>query len=100
MKPYITKGTKVRARWFKANDPMSCLAGMQMKIGVTDVTVSGVCRHFRGDDPVNPTKVEVYIDPDPGTWTGPLVKPAGGCSCPADHPGHVLINPDHIVGVG
>ena len=93
--PYVTKGTRVRASWFKADDPPGCLAGAQLKITARRFDVTGICRHFRGDDPVNPTKVVVYIDPDPNTWDGPLVKPFG-CTC--DH-GHVEINPDHIVGV-
>lgn len=93
--PYIAKGTRVQARWFKASNPLACLAGMQMKFGVHEVAVTGICRHFRGDDPVNPKKVRIYIDPDPGTWTGPTVRPVG-CTC--DHE-HVEINPDHIVGV-
>lgn len=97
--PYITKGHRIRASWLVADDPPGCLAGMQLKITAKSYDVTGVCRHFRGDDPVNPTRIMIYIDPDPGTWTGPLVKPDGGCSCPPDHPGHVAINPDHIVAV-
>ena len=96
MGPHITKGSRVHARWFQANDPPSCLAGVQMKVAGQFADVTGVCRHFRGDDPVNPTVITVFIDPDPGTWDGPTVRPPG-CTC--DHP-HVAVNPDHIVGVG
>jgi hypothetical protein len=94
--PNITKGTRIQATWFQAK-PLGtwALAGVQMKVTGSFVTVTGVCRHFRGDDPVTPTKIRVYIDPDPGTWGGPTVRPIG-CSC--DHP-HVEINPDHIVAV-
>jgi hypothetical protein len=92
---YISKGSHIRAHWFQVTKPLSSLAGMQMKFGAHEVTVTGICRHFRGDDPVNPTKIKVYIDPDPGTWDGPTVRPEG-CTC--DHE-HVEINPDHIVGM-
>lgn len=62
MGPYITKGTKVRAEWFVANDPPSSLAGNQLKFGVTKVEVVGVCAHFRGDQPVTPKEVRIYLD--------------------------------------
>lgn len=92
--PYITKGSKIRAQWFKANNPPSSLAGMQLKFGMTQHQVVGTCRHFRADDPVNPTIVMVYVDPD-GPSDLPLVHPYG-CTCPT---GHVEINGDWIVGV-
>lgn len=96
---YITKGTRIRAQWFQASDPPSSLAGVMMKVGAKFIDVTGTCRHFRGDDPTNPSTVDIYIDPDPGTWDGPLVKPDGGCSCPASHPGHVRIKPKHVLGM-
>ena len=91
--PYITKGSRIRAQWFKATD--ACLAGAQAKIGASLVTVTGTCRHFRGNRPANPTEIRIYLDAD-GAWDGLLVRPPG-CTCAR---AHVQINPDHIVEVG
>lgn len=96
--PYITKGTHVHAHWFQVKPIGSvALTGVMMKTDGQFVDVVGVCAHFRGDDPVNPSKVIVYVTPDPDTWDGPMVRPDGGCSCSNLH---VAINPDHIVRVG
>jgi hypothetical protein len=35
-----------------------------MKAGATHYQVSGVIRHIRGDDPVNPTQFYLFVDPD------------------------------------
>jgi hypothetical protein len=97
MKPFITKGSRIRAEWAKAKtDPPASVAGMMLKFEVSRYAVVGVVRHVRGDDPVNPKVVRVYVDPDPGTWDGPTVVPDGGCSC--GHP-HVEVNPDHVTGM-
>jgi hypothetical protein len=92
--PYITQGTRVRARWLHADDPTGCLSGVQLKHTVKSYEVIGICRHFRGDHPMNPTRVMVYIDPDAG-WQGPTVRPEG-CTCSHEH---VAVNPDHIIQV-
>lgn len=89
----ITKGSRIRAEWMKANDPPSSLAGMQLKFGVTRFELVGVVRHVRGDDPVNPTEIRFYVDPD-HEWQGPTVNL--GCTC--GHP-HVEVNPKHVTGV-
>lgn len=93
--PNINKGSRIRASWFQAYDHPHSLAGVMLKTGATKHDVTGICRHFRGDAPVNPTTIRVYIDPDPGTWDGPTMRPPG-CTC--DH-GHVDIDPDHIIAV-
>lgn len=62
----LTKGMTVVARWFQANNPPSSLAGMQMKLGVTEKVIKGVVTHIRGDHPTAPTKVEVHIKPEGG----------------------------------
>ena len=62
----LTKGMTVVAKWFQANDPPSSLAGMQMKLGVTEKVVKGVVTHIRGDHPTAPTKIEVHIRPEDG----------------------------------
>lgn len=63
----LMKGMKVVARWFQANDPPSSLAGMNLKLAVTEHVVTGVVTHIRGDHPTAPTKVEVHIKPDDGS---------------------------------
>jgi hypothetical protein len=87
----ITKGSRIRAEWFKVNDPPSSLAGMQLKFGASRFEVQGVVRHVRGDAPVNPTVVRFYVDPE-GPWTGPTTRPPG-CSCEREH---VEVNPKHV----
>ena len=94
--PYITKGTRVQARWFVPNDPPSSLAGMQMKIGATEVHVIGTCVHFRGDDPVAPTEVRIYIDVE-GELPAVVKKVVPhGCT---HEGGHVEIREEWIVGI-
>ncbi len=89
----VTKGSRIRASWFKANDPPSSLAGAMLKFGVTQFEVVGVVKHVRGDDPVNPKTIRFYVDPD-HQWDGPTVDI--GCSC--GHP-HVEVDPKHVTGV-
>lgn len=94
--PYITKGTRVQAKWLAANNPPSSLSGMQMKFGCTEVEVIGTCAHFRGDDPVNPKEVRIYIDVE-----GELPKAVKkvvphGCTHAG---GHVEIREEWIVGI-
>lgn len=93
----VVKGSRIRARWFKVNQPLSSLSGMQMKFGATDVVVTGVVRHIRAIDPVNPDPdtTDVYIDADPGTWDGPTVRPER-CTCEHEH---VMIKFTHIEAV-
>lgn len=45
-----------------------------MKFGATLVEVSGVVRHVRGNDPVNPTEIRLYVESDDG-----LGEPCGKC---------------------
>lgn len=71
---YLQKGDWVSASWMQANDPPSCLAGMQMKIGAKGRSVSGTVTRILGDDPVNPKAIEIYVKPDDGGDTV-LVRP-------------------------
>lgn len=80
MSPYITKDNKIKARWFKVNDPISSIAGGQMKVGSTEIVVSGIVKHVRGDDPIKPTVVRLYVEPD-----------GGG--------DEIEVNPDHVYEV-
>jgi len=89
----INKGTRIRARWFRAQmNPPASLAGMQMKLGCTEVEVSGVVRHVRCDDPVKPTRYQFFIDPDPEVQGVPTVK-LEGCTCGREH---VQVDPKHV----
>lgn len=62
----LTKGMKVEARWFQADDPPGSLSGNQMKLTVTEKLVVGTVTHIRGDHPTTPTRVEVHVKPDDG----------------------------------
>ena len=88
----ITKGMRIRARWFRPN-PAS-LAGMQMKVSCTQVEVSGIVRHIRIDDPDHPTKYTLFIDADAEGL--PQVNLLG-CTC--GH-GHIQVDPKHVFWAG
>lgn len=95
----IVKGTRVRANFFQSK-PLGTfsLAGVQMKTTGQFVEVVGTCRHFRGDDPVNPKKIRVYVEAEGEI---PDHVPRGrpyGCTCEG-HDNLVEINPDHIVEI-
>jgi hypothetical protein len=95
--PYITKGTRIHARWFAAQtDPPASLAGFQMKVSATDVEVLGTCVHFRGDHPTNPTEVRIYIDVE-GELPA-VVKKIVPIGC-KHQGGHVEIRQEWILGV-
>lgn len=88
----INKGTRIRARWLRVNNPMSSLAGMQMKLGCTQMEVSGIVRHVRCNDPVSPTVYQLFIDLDPTIQGVPTVK-LEGCTCGREH---VQVDPKHV----
>jgi hypothetical protein len=90
----VVKGTRIRAHWLRANNPPSCLAGMQLKFGATSCDVTGVVRHFRGDHPTEPTVIAIFIDPD-GDCDLPRVRPEG-CSCEKPH---VQVNPKWVTEI-
>jgi hypothetical protein len=97
--PYITKGSRVRSTWLQAK-PFGTfsLAGHQMKAAVESVVIVGTCRHFRGDDPTNPTAVRVYVEPEGDVPDiVPRTRPYG-CECEG-HDRLVEINPDWIIEV-
>ena len=95
--PYITKGMRIQARWIIAQiDSPASLAGFQMKFDATDVEVIGTCVHFRGDDPVAPKSVRIYIDVE-GELPAAVKKVVPhGCT---HEGGHVEIREDSIVGI-
>lgn len=86
----LLKGDRVHARWFDTK-PIA-LAGVQMKMGADLREVSGVVRHIRTDNPLNPVNIRVYVDPDTTGEKG-LVRPPG-CTC-ADP--HVELKPDWLI---
>lgn len=90
---YITKGSRIRARWFKPKPLGSySIAGAQLKFVGDLVEVTGTVCHVRGDHPTNPTQTRFYIDPDqPGLPT----KRPEGCTCANEH---VEIDPNHVTG--
>ncbi len=79
----IVKGSRIQAEWLQAHT--ASLSGMQMKFGARQHVVTGVVRHLRGDDPVAPKEVRIYIDPE-GDAPADLekVKPYG-CTCEVGH---------------
>jgi len=60
----IVKGTRIRAQWFNAQ--LTCLAGVQMKVGAELRVVVGTVRHLRGNPLANPTEIKLYIEADNG----------------------------------
>lgn len=90
---YVKNGDRIEARWFGDCKP-AALAGMQMKVQATEMAVTGTIKHVRGDHPVSPKVIRLYVDPEP-TWSGVTVKPVG-CTC--DHE-HVEVDPDHVIRV-
>jgi|LakMenEpi03Aug12_release.lakeMendotaPanAssembly.Ray.scaffolds.fasta_scaffold1907897_1 hypothetical protein len=97
--PFIVKGTRVRARWFQPKPLGSfSLAGCQLKTTGSFVEIVGTCRHFRGDDPVSPTKVRVYVEPEGDVAEYVARRRPHGCTCDG-HEALVEMNPDHIVEV-
>jgi hypothetical protein len=61
----LTKGMRVHAAWLQHN-PGACVSGSQLKIEASDRMVTGTVTHIRGNDPIAPTSVRVWIRPDEG----------------------------------
>lgn len=95
----LCKGTRVRAKWLQTK-PIGTfsLSGMQPKIACTLVELTGTCRHFRGDDPVAPTKVRIYVEPDGDVPEGVARTRPWGCECDG-HDHLVEIRPEWVVEV-
>ena len=88
----VVKGQTIRAEWEDVR-PVA-LAGMQLKFQASHYVVEGYVAHVRGDDPVNPQVVRLFVTPTLPT-NAPRVRPAG-CCCPEDH---VMVEPRHVVAV-
>lgn len=97
--PYLTKGTKIRAKWFAAKPPGTySLSGFQMKFVGSFVEVVGTIRHLRGDDPVAPRKVKLFIEPEGEVPEGVKRERPYGCTCEG-HDQLVAVNADHVTGI-
>lgn len=84
----LHKGTRIRACWL--HEYPSGYA--------TEVDLTGTCRHFRGDDPTNPTTIRIYVEPDGDVPDCiPRTRPYG-CTCPG-HDLLVEVRPEWVVGV-
>lgn len=95
--PYITKGSRVHAQWFKPQvNPPASLSGVQFKLSGQFVNVVGRCVHFRGDDPVNPKEIRMYIDPEGVLPEGVEKVVPHGCT---HEGGHVQIREEWIKGI-
>lgn len=85
---YLRKGASIQARWFHEDPPGYA----------TEVEITGTCRHFRGDDPVNPTEIRIYVEPDGDVPDCvPRTRPYG-CACDG-HDRLVEVRPEWVVGV-
>lgn len=93
---YLPKGARIRARWTHTYLP--CLAGAQMKMGVDVVEITGTVRHLRGDDPVNPKVVRLYVEVEGRVPNGLVLTRPYGCTCDT-HDDLVEVDPDHVVEI-
>jgi hypothetical protein len=83
----IVKGTRIRAQWFNAK--LTCLAGVQMKVGADLQVVIGTVRHIRGNHPTNPTEIRLYVETDDGL----------GVDCNKCQVREIEVNPKHVVEI-
>ena len=85
----IHKGTRIRARWFRAD--LVGLAGLQAKMGLTPVEFTGTVRHVRVDHPTAPTVTWLFVEPDA---PDEHAKPCATCGVL-----EIRVDPKHVVGV-
>lgn len=95
--PYITKGTRVLAHWL-GNAKAVSLAGAQMKLQVREFVVTGTVRHLRGDHPTEPTKIDLYIEPEGMVDPDLRQERPEGCTCEG-HDRLVVVDMDHVLKV-
>ena len=71
MEATVQKGSRIRAEWFRAETfGKAALTGMQIKTTATAMSVTGVVRHIRSNDPNFEAKnVMLFVEPDDGTGT-------------------------------
>lgn len=61
---WLPKGARIRARWLAASGGSWSPSGFQDKYAIETVEITGIVRHLRGDDPIAPTVVRLYVEPD------------------------------------
>lgn len=63
----LKRGMRVCAEWFEARPlDAASVAGVQLKVTARPRVVEGTVTRIRGDDPVAPTSVGVWIMTDDG----------------------------------
>lgn len=90
----IRKGTRIHAEWMHTR--MVGLAGMQLKLGLTKVVLTGVVQHIRVDHPTAPTVMRYFIDADPDDGSYKKLNVELDCSC--GHP-HIEVRPEWVLKV-
>lgn len=95
---YLPKNARVRIDSGLVAKPIGTysMAGAQMKVVVERHVFTGTVRHLRGDRPIDPTVVKLYIEPD-SVVSLPFVRPYG-CTCEG-HDRLVECNQDWVVVV-
>ena len=65
MDHYIAKGMRIRAQWLEQTDGV--VAGAQMKICAESRSITGTITHVRGNHPIEPTSIRIWVQPDDGS---------------------------------
>lgn len=69
MNGYITKGTRVSFRFFKAKDLGTwSLAGAQTKFAADEISGTGTVRNVWADDPLGKKNLRFNVERDDGTF--------------------------------
>lgn len=90
----VEKGDRIGARWFVTN-PAS-LAGMHLKLVATEIEISGIVRHLRGDHPEEPTEIVAYVEPEVPIPDVVRRERPYGCMCPG-HDDLVPVRSQHVL---
>lgn len=90
----VVKGTKVKVSRLKVSDKPKALAGNNLKFGAKQEDFEGVVRHIRGNHPINPTSIRLWVEPVSGD-TSSSAEDIEFCErCGCNEVG--LVNPDHV----
>lgn len=65
MTDLVAKGDWIRAEWFKVGGSEG-LSGSRLKVKAHRYEVRGVVKHIRGDHPIRPTSIRLFVEPDGG----------------------------------
>jgi hypothetical protein len=61
---WVAKGDHVAARWL--GQTSGALGGSQIKVAAVECRVRGIVTHVRGNHPISPTSIRVWVRPDEG----------------------------------